>query len=532
MAGSIQVHTMQDWDMVLTHVIDHGAREHGTREIVTRWADGRTTRSNYAEIRHDAKRLAQALRSLGIAKGDRVGVMAMNHAHQLSAWYGIIGAGAVIHTINPRLFADQLAYIVTHAEDRVLFYDAAFAPLVEALKPRWPCVERYVCLDNGEYEALLTSYDGTADWTPVDERDPALLCYTSGTTGDPKGVLYTHRSNMMHTLSGMQPAVFNYGPNSVVLPIVPLFHANGWGLAWTCPAVGVKMVLSAVNDPAILCAMMSSEGVTDTGGVPTVFMAMFQHLDATGAGFPPTLKRAVIGGSAPPPEMVRRLLAAGIDPAHAWGMTETSPIGTASSMPATWAHLSEDERITLKVRQGHPPFGVEMRCVDLDDSSRELPRDGITAGSLQVRGPWVVQRYFKADQDCVDAQGWFTTGDVAVIYPDGMLQLTDRTKDLIKSGGEWISSVELENAAMGHPAVAEAAAIGVSHPKWDERPVLVVVVKPGQSLDEADLRAYLTGKVASWWLPDAVHFVSEIPHTATGKISKLTLREKFSGRGA
>lgn len=520
--------TMQDWDMVLTHVIDHGAREHGNREIVTRWSDGRISRSNYANVRHDAVRLAEALREMGIAPGDRVGVMAMNHVHQLSTWYGIIGAGAVIHTINPRLFADQLAFIVTHADDRVLFYDAAFAPLVEALKPRWPSVERFVCLDNGDYEALLAGYPGTAAWTRVDERDPALLCYTSGTTGDPKGVLYTHRSNMLHLLSGMQPIVFGYGPRTVALPIVPLFHANGWGLAWVSPAVGAKLVLSTLNDPAIWCDLMEAEKVTDIGGVPTVFIALFQYLEATGREMPPTLARAVIGGSAPPPAMVRRLLEMGIDPAHAWGMTETSPIGTTSHHPANWDEMDLDQRVASKVQQGRPPFGVELRCVDLDEPGRVLPRDGRTAGALEVRGPWVVRRYFRSEADCVDPDQWFSTGDVAVIHPNGSLQLTDRTKDLIKSGGEWISSVELENAAMGHPAVAEAAAIGVPHPKWDERPVLVVVLKPGQVASAEDLRNFLRGRVANWWLPDAVHFVHEIPHTATGKISKLALRAMFA----
>lgn len=528
MSATMQASTMQDWDMVLTHVIDHGAREHGSREIVTRWADGSITRSNYANVRHDAVRLAEALRVMDIRPGDRVGIMAMNHVHQLSAWYGILGAGAVIHTINPRLFVDQLAYIVTHAQDRVLFYDAAFAPLVEALKSRWPTVERYVCLDNGEYEALLAAYPGTAPWTPVNERDPVLLCYTSGTTGDPKGVLYTHRSNMLHLLAAMQPTVFGYSPRSVALPIVPLFHANGWGLAWVSPAVGAKLVLSTVNDPVIWCELMEAEKVTDIGGVPTVFMALFQYLDATGRAMPATLKKAVIGGSAPPPAMVRRLLSLGIDPAHAWGMTETSPIGTTSHDPAGWDEMDLDQRVASKVQQGRPPFGVELRCVDLDDAAHVLPRDGRTAGALEVRGPWVVRRYFRAEADCVGDGQWFPTGDVAVIHPDGSLQLTDRTKDLIKSGGEWISSVELENAAMGHPAVAEAAAIGVPHPKWNERPVLVVVIKPGQSLSGEDLRTFLTGKVANWWLPDAVHFVDEIPHTATGKISKLALREKFA----
>ena len=520
---------MQDWDMVLTHVIDHAAREHATREIVTRWADGSITRATYASVRQDARRLAQALRAMGIAKGERVGVMAMNHGHQLSAWYGIIGAGAVIHTINPRLFADQLAFIVTHAEDRVLFYDAAFAPLVEALKARWPSVERYICFDNGEYEALLAAHDGTADWTPVEERDPALLCYTSGTTGNPKGVLYEHRSNMLHLLSGLQPMVFDYGPRTVTLPVVPLFHATGWGLAWACPAAGVKLVFSTVNDPAILWDLMEQEGVTDTGGVPTVWIAMFQYMDATGRGLPSRLKKAVIGGSAPPPAMIRRLLDAGVEPLHAWGMTETSPIGTLSSCPADWEDMDDDARVRSKMLQGRPPFGIEIRCVDLDDPARVLPRDGITPGALQVRGPWVVKRYFKAEADCTGEGQWFETGDVAVIHPDGSLQLTYRTKDLIKSGGEWISSVELENAAMGHPAVAEAAAIGVPHPKWDERPVLVVVAKPGQRVEEADLRAFLSTKVATWWLPDAIYVVAEIPHTATGKISKLALREIYAG---
>ena len=520
---------MQDWDLVLTRVIDHAAREHAACEIVTRWADGRTTRSNYAQVRHDAMRLTQALRAMGIARGDRIGVMAMNHGHQLSSWYGIIGAGAVIHTINPRLFADQLAYIVTHAEDRVLFYDAAFAPLVAALKPRWPTIEHYVCFDNGEYEALLAGHDGQSEWTPVDERAPALLCYTSGTTGNPKGVLYEHRSNMLHLFSSLQPAVFNFSPQTVMLPVVPLFHANGWGLAWASPAAGVKMVFSAVNDPAVLCQLLNEEKVTLTGGVPTVWMAIFQYLDATGACLPSSLTTAVIGGSAPPPAMVERLMAMGIDPLHAWGMTETSPIGTLSSCHPDWDGMDHDARVRSKVLQGRPPFGVELRCVSLDDPEQVLPRDGKTAGSLQVRGAWVVRRYFKAEQDCVGPGQWFETGDVAVIHPDGSLQLTDRTKDLIKSGGEWISSVELENAAMGHPAVAEAAAIGVPHPKWDERPVLVVVRKPGMDLDEDGLRTFLKDHVATWWLPDAVHFVDQIPHTATGKISKLTLREQFAG---
>jgi fatty-acyl-CoA synthase len=520
---------MQDWDMVMSHVIDHAAREHADREIVTRWADGRTSRTNYAAIRHDAKRLAQALRSLGIENGDRVGTLAMNHAHHLVTWYGVAGAGAVTHTINPRLFDDQLIFIANHAEDRVLFYDVAFAPLVERLKPHWNSIEHYICFDDGSFESLLADHDGDCEWTPVDEHDPCMLCYTSGTTGDPKGVLYEHRSNMLHSMAGLQPSIFGFDARSVVLPVVPLFHANAWGLPWAAPMTGTKLVFSAVNEAAVLLDLMEQEGVTMTAGVPTVWMAIFAFLDETGRKLPQSLDRVVIGGSAPPPAMIRRLIDADIEPAHAWGMTETSPVGTVSMLPVDWENVDVGSQVVHKSRQGKAPFGVEIRCVDLDDPSRELPRDGKTGGALQVRGPWVVRRYFKAEEDCTGADQWFATGDVAVIHPDGSLQLTDRTKDLIKSGGEWISSVELENAAAGHPGVAEAVAFGVPDARWTERPVLAVVRKPGQSLTAEDILDFLSDKVARWWLPDTVHFLDEIPHTATGKASKKTLREQFTG---
>lgn len=521
---------MQDWSLVVTRIVDHAAREHGTRELVTRWADGSETRTTWAGVRHDALRMTQALRRMGVKKGERVATLAMNHVRHLISWYGAVGVGGVLHTVNPRLFDDQLEYIFNHAEDQVLLYDAAFQPLVDRMKPRWKTVRHYVCYDSGEhapfFEDWLDAEDGNADWEPVDERDPCMLCYTSGTTGNPKGVLYEHRSTMLHALTSLQPAIFDFDQRSVMLPVVPMFHAASWGLPWGGAMAGVKFVFSAVNDAPVLCDLIHREGVTHSAGVPTVWLSLFQHLDTHGGDLA-KLRHIICGGSAMPRAMIERFLAAGIEVAHAWGMTETSPIGTTGAKPWNWDDLSLEDRVSAKALQGRVPFGVELRCVDLDDPAKVLPRDGKTSGALQVRGPWVIKRYFKAEGDAADAEQWFDTGDVAVLHPDGTLQLTDRTKDVIKSGGEWISSVELENAAIGHPAVAEAAAIGIYHPKWDERPILVVVKKPGADATAEDIKTWLAGKVAKWWLPDAVEFVDDIPHTGTGKISKKDLRERF-----
>jgi fatty-acyl-CoA synthase len=521
---------MQDWDLRLTRLIDYAAKEHGSREIVSRWADGSETRTNWAEIRRDALKMVQALRRLGIKPGDRVATLAMNHSRHLVAWYGAVGANAVLHTINPRLFDDQLEFIANHAEDLTLIYDAAFQPLIDRMKPRWPSIRHYICFDSNafgeDFEAWIGAEDGETDWTRGDERDPAMLCYTSGTTGDPKGVLFEHRSTIMHTLMAVAPSALSLEARSVVLPVVPMFHANNWGFPWACAAVGAKLVYSAINDPETLCALVREEGVTYMAGVPTVWLAMFHYLDATGQEMPP-ISHALSGGSAAPRSVVERLMRAGVRVTQAWGMTETSPMATVAFEDADWDSLSFDDRVTRKVMQGRVPFGCEVRCVDLDDPARELPHDGKTAGALQVRGAWVIRRYFKAERDAVGDDQWFDTGDVAVIHPDGTLQLTDRTKDVIKSGGEWISSVEIENLAVGHPAVAEAAVIGVPHPKWEERPLLVVVRKPGVELCGEELRTFVAGKVAKWWVPDAVVFVDEIPHTGTGKISKKDLRERF-----
>ena len=521
---------MQDWSLCVTQIVDHAAREHGTRELVTRWADGSETRTTWAGVRHDALRMTQALRKLGINKGDRIATLAMNHVRHLISWYGAVGVGGVLHTVNPRLFDDQLDYIMNHAEDQVLLYDKVFQPLVDRMKPRWTTIRHYICYDSSDYaphfDDWIGAEDGQTEWTECDERDPCMLCYTSGTTGNPKGVLYEHRSTMLHALTSIQPAIFDFDARSVMLPVVPMFHAASWGLPWAGAATGVKFVFSAVNDPAVLCGLFAREGVTHSAGVPTVWLSVFQHLDATGGDLG-KLRQIICGGSAMPRFMIERFEGNGINVAHAWGMTETSPIGTTGCKPANWDNLTLDEKISAKAMQGRVPFGVELRCLDLDDPAKILQRDGKTSGALQVRGPWVIKRYFKAEADAAAADGWFDTGDVAVLHPDGTLQLTDRTKDVIKSGGEWISSVERENAAVAHPAVAEAAAIGIYHPKWDERPILVVVKKPGAEVSADEMRAFLAQSVAKWWLPDAVEFVEDLPHTGTGKVSKRDLRERF-----
>ncbi len=521
---------MQDHELRVSALLDHAALQHGGREIVSRYADGSETRTDWAGIRRDALKMTQALRRLGVGTGDRIATLAMNHSRHLVSWYGAVGVGGVLHTINPRLFDDQLEYIANHAEDRVLLYDAQFQPLIDRMKPLWTTIEQYICYDSDEnapdFETWIGAEDGNTEFATGSERDPCMLCYTSGTTGNPKGVLYEHRSTVLHAMAALQPSMFNMDTRGVLLPAVPMYHAASWSLPWSGAMVGAKIVYSQVNDAPVLCELMQREKVTHGAGVPTVWLAMFQHMDATGAALP-DLKTVITGGSAAPRSMIERLMRMGVRVMHVWGMTEMSPIGTIACEPDNWDELSFDEQVTLKGLQGRTPYGVEIRCVDLDDPGKELPRDGVTSGALQTRGPWVIKRYFKADADAVGDDQWFDTGDVAVIHPDGTLQLTDRTKDVIKSGGEWISSVELENAAVGHPAVAEAAAIGIYHPKWDERPILVAVKKPGMEVSAEELKAFLAEKVAKWWLPDAVEFVTEIPHTGTGKISKKDLREQF-----
>jgi fatty-acyl-CoA synthase len=517
---------MQDWELRIPRLIDHAAREHGTREILSHWADGTETRTNWAGIHRDARRLAQALEAMGVGRGDRVATLAMNHHRHLVAWYGAIGMGGVIHTINPRLFDEQLVYIANHAEDKILFYDKVFQPIVDRLKDRWTTIRHYICFDDGEFEDLLAQYDGDYHWVEGSEREPCMLCYTSGTTGNPKGVLYEHRSSVIHAMAEIAPSCFDLSPSTVALPIVPMFHAAAWGLPFAGAMAGIKFVYAAVNDPVVLCRLMNQEKVTHSAGVPTVWLSMFQHMDATGNA-PKHLRIVTIGGSAAPRAMSERLMKMGIRVGHAWGMTETSPIGTIGSPPAHWDELSFNEQVDLVAKQGRVPFGVELRVVDEEEAVQ--PRDGRSSGRLQIRGPWIIKRYFQDETgDCAQADGnWFDTGDVAVIHPCGTLQITDRSKDVIKSGGEWISSVDLENAAVGCPDVAEAAAIGVKHPKWDERPLLLVVRKEGSAVTAAEVRAHLAAHVAKWWLPDEILFVDSLPHTATGKLLKTALREQY-----
>lgn len=523
---------MQDWPLRVMTLVNHAEREHGDGEIVSAWADGTTTRSNWREIAADARRMAKALEAWDIKVGDRVATLAMNHVYHLASWYGVCGMGGILHTINPRLFPDQLEYIANHAEDRVLLYDAVFAPLVEAMKPKWPTIEHYVVFDppagwSGDigFADWIGGFDDQYQWIDGDERDPCGLCYTSGTTGNPKGVLYEHRSTMLHALAEVQPDCFDLSTSSTACPIVPMFHANAWGLPWAAPLTGCKMVLSSDYRPDRMVQLFRDEGVTHSAGVPTIWMTMIQHLEATGDDLGP-LTNVTIGGSAAPRAMIDWFRKRGIHVGHAWGMTETSPIGTLAGVPRGWGDMSDEQQLAWTVRQGRVPFGVELRIVD--DEGHELPRDGVASGNLQIKGAWVIKRYFKAEEDALTADGWFDTGDVAALHPDGAMQITDRSKDVIKSGGEWISSIELENAAVGFDGVAEAAAIGMPHPKWDERPLLVVVRQGGCEVCKDALRTHLATQVARWWLPDAIEFVDELPHTATGKLSKKTLREQFA----
>lgn len=526
---------MQDWPLRIMRLLDHAEREHGLREIVSRWADGSTTRTDWRGVARDSRRLARALERLGIERGDRVATLAMNHSRHLVSWYGTIGMGGVLHTVNPRLFEEQLVYIFNHAEDRLLFYDHAFRPIVEKIRPQLKTVDHYVCFDplSSEststglgigFETLIADESDDYRWVEGDEREPAMLCYTSGTTGNPKGVLYEHRSTVIHAMAECLPDVFDLSRRACVLPIVPMFHAASWGLPFAVPVAGSKTVFTADYTPSVICDLLHDEGVTHTAAVPTVWLGMMQYAEATGRDFG-KLRLVTIGGSAAPRPMIEFFMKRGIQVGHAWGMTEMSPIGTVGAPPYDWEELCFEDRLDLTCKQGRSLFGVEMRVVD--DDGNEQPRDGRSSGRLQVRGPWVVDQYFKEEHKATDEEHWFDTGDVAVLHPCGTMQITDRSKDVIKSGGEWISSIELENAAMGCAGVAEAAAVAVPHPKWDERPLLLVVRRDGADVTADDIRSHLRAHVAKWWLPDEILFVESLPHTATGKLLKTALREEY-----
>ncbi|HHZ10004.1 MAG TPA: fatty-acid--CoA ligase [Rhizobiales bacterium] len=530
---------MQDWPLLCHKIIDSAARQHGNREIVSRSVEGPIVRTTYRDLRQRALKVAQKLEREGYALGDRIATMAWNSARHLEAWFGIMGMGGVYHTLNPRLFPEQIAWIMNHAEDRAVFVDLTFLPLVEKLAPAVKSLKKVIVLTDAAhmpqtslanavpYEEWLAEADGDFAWKTFDENTAAGMCYTSGTTGNPKGVLYSHRSNVIHAMMAAMPDAMGISSRDVILPVVPMFHANAWGLGQSAPMIGAKLVMPGGKmDGASIYELLDTEKVTFTAAVPTVWLMLLQYLEETGK--PLTyLKKVVIGGSACPRAMTKKFQDNyDVEVIHAWGMTEMSPLGSLCTMKPEYAGLTGDARLDIQQKQGYAPFGVEMKVTD--DNDNELPWDGKTFGRLKVRGPAVAKAYYGgAGKDQFDEEGWFDTGDVAHIDPNGYMQITDRAKDVIKSGGEWISTIDLENLAVGHPDIAEAAVIGVSHPKWDERPLLVVVRKPGREPSREDILAYMEGKVAKWWMPDDVAFVPEIPHTATGKIQKTALREQF-----
>ena len=531
---------MQDRPLLISSLIDFAAQYHGDVEIVSRSVEGPIHRYTYADANRRARQLAQALGALGIGLGDRVATLAWNGYRHLECYYGVSGIGAVLHTINPRLFPEQIVYIANHAEDRVLFTELTFVPLLEGIADQLDSVEAIVIMTDRDhmpetslpnvlcYEDILGPQDGALEWPSFDERTASSLCYTSGTTGNPKGVLYAHRSTVLHSLASCSQDVLGLSSQDSVLPVVPMFHANAWGIAYAAPMCGAKLVLPGMGmDGASIYELLENEKVTLSAGVPTVWLMLLQYLQQENKSLP-HMTRTVIGGSAAPASMIETFEHDyDVTVIHAWGMTEMSPLGTTGNLKAKMADWDYSEKLRVKSKQGRAVYGVDMKITD--DDGNELPRDGVAFGHLMVRGPWITKGYFKSEGGAVlDDDDWFDTGDVATLDADGYMQITDRSKDVIKSGGEWISSIDLENVAVGHPDVAEAAVIGVAHPKWDERPLLIVVRKEGSEVQGADILKFMEGKIASWWMPDDVTFVDEIPHTATGKIQKLQLREQFA----
>jgi fatty-acyl-CoA synthase len=540
LGGDAMLGLMQDWPLLCHRVLDHAAVNHPERRFVTRSVEGPIHETTYPAIRARARKVAQRLARDGLKAGDRVATLGWNTWRHFEAWYGIMGVGAVYHTVNPRLFPDQIAWIMNHAEDRVIMTDLSFVPLLEKLADKLPLIERYIIFtdaahmpattlrDAVAYEDWIAEVDGDFAWVKIDENAAAGMCYTSGTTGNPKGVVYSHRSNVLHSMAALCPDVIGLSSRDVVLPVVPMFHANGWGLVLSVPMTGASMVMpGAKMDGASIYGLLDEFKVTMTAAVPTVWLMLLDYLNKSGAKLP-YLKRVLIGGSACPRAMTEKFQDLyGVEVIHAWGMTEMSPLGTTCTIKPEYTHLTGAARLDIQQKQGHSPFIVEMKITD--DAGTALPRDGKAVGRLKVRGPAVAKAYFKEEGGRIlDDDGCFDTGDVSTIDPHGYMQITDRSKDIIKSGGEWISSIDLENLAVGHPKVAEAAVIGVKHPKWDERPLLIIVLKPGESATKEDILSFMEGKIARWWMPDDVVFVDEIPHTATGKIQKVTLRERMS----
>ena len=559
---------MMQQPLLISSLLRHAERHHGTQEVVSRRVEGDIHRLSYRELAARARRLANALAAMGVERGDRVATLAWNGHRHMELYYAVSGSGAVLHTLNPRLHADQMRWIADHAEDSVLFFDLTFLPLVEAIAPQLASVRLFVAMTDRAhmpaeakvpallcYEELLEAAGDGYDWPEFDENAAASLCYTSGTTGHPKGVLYSHRSTLLHTMAVALPDALNVSARETILPVVPMFHVNAWGLPYAACLAGAKLVFPGpALDGRSLHELFESEGVTLSAGVPTVWQGLLSYVESKDLRFS-TMKRTVIGGSACPPAMMRSFQQRhGVQVLHAWGMTELSPLGTAGVLKGSQMQLPPEQREAIQSKQGRAVFGIDMKIVGED--GRELPWDGQASGELMVKGPWVVSQYLKeGPQGPAQApahppggpgnsgaslrslgegggplvDGWFPTGDVATIDADGFMQITDRSKDVIKSGGEWIGSIDLENIAMAHPAVAMAACIAVPHPKWDERPLLVVVKKPGAALTREGLIGFYEGRIAKWWTPDDVVFVDSIPLGATGKMLKNRLREQFRG---
>jgi acyl-CoA synthetase (AMP-forming)/AMP-acid ligase II len=531
--------SMMQQPLLISSLLNHAERHHGEQEVVSRRVEGDVHRMTFRDLANRSRRMANALAALGVQSGERVATLAWNGHRHLELYYAVSGSGSVLHTLNPRLHPDQVVWIADHAEDQVLFFDLTFLPLIEAIAPRVKTIRAFVAMTDAAhmpaatgipnllcYEDLVEKSSPEFAWPPFDENAPSSLCYTSGTTGNPKGVLYSHRSTVLHTYAAALPDSLSCSARDVILPVVPMFHVNAWGLPYAACMVGAKLVFPGPYlDGKSLHELFESEGVTVSAGVPTVWQGLLAHVEANNLKFS-TMRRTIIGGSACPPAMMRTFQDRyDVAVLHAWGMTELSPLGTACTLKPKHLALGGEERLAVQAKQGRAVFGVDMKIVGED--GKELPRDGKASGELMVRGPWIVREYFRGEGGDPLVDGWFPTGDVATIDADGFMQITDRSKDVIKSGGEWIGSIDLENIAMAHPAVQMAACIAAPHPKWDERPLLVVVPKPGVAVTRKELIEFYDGRIARWWTPDDVVFVDAIPLGATGKMQKNKLREQF-----
>ena len=528
---------MQKWTPNIASIIEHAKNIYPTQEVISRMVSGEVHRTNYEEVCIRSRKLASALEKDGYKNGDIIATLALNTYRHLEMYYGISGMGAVIHTLNFRLHPDQAVYIINHAEDKVIFVETPFIPMLEGLEDQLKCVEKYIILcDESEmpntvlknaisYEEYIKDGDENYQWPTLEDDAACGLCYTSGTTGDPKGVLYGHKSNILHAQASL--IGLTVSPDEAILMVVPLFHVQAWGIPFYGPMFGLKLVMPGLQmEGEPLYDLIESEGVTLAFGVPTIWMGLLNYCRDNDKTLT-SVRNAVIGGSALSLSMLQEF-----DEAHdvnviqGWGMTEMSPLGTSNFLTPEMKKMSKEERYAVQLKQGRPMYGVELKVVD--DSGTELPHDGESQGHLLVRGPWVLKRYFKAEKDCVDKDGWFDTGDISVLDKDGYMTITDRAKDVIKSGGEWISSIDLENAAVGHPEVTEACVVGLPHPKWDERPMLFIVTNTGEPVDKNSILEFLGSRVAKWWLPDEIIFLKELPHGATGKLQKFELRDEYN----